>query len=152
MTSAPEGLTGASHWLDFPSVGATETLLMAGVTASGTTVIDNAAREPEIVDICRMLVEMGAQIEGIGSSTLTITGVDQLRPVSHRTVGDRIVAGTWAVAAAITGGQVTVRGIEPTCLELPLAKLALTGAEIGWLPDGFQVTGRGATLRPRGPR
>ena len=141
MTSAPEGLTGASHWLDFPSVGATETLLMAGVTASGTTVIDNAAREPEIVDICRMLVEMGAQIEGIGSSTLTISGVTELRPVQHRTVGDRIVAGTWAVAAAITGGDVTVRGIDPAYLELPLAKLALTGAEIGWLPDGFRVTG-----------
>ncbi|HQR81187.1 MAG TPA: UDP-N-acetylglucosamine 1-carboxyvinyltransferase, partial [Actinomycetota bacterium] len=93
------GLHGASIWLDFPSVGATENLLMAAVLAKGSTVIDNAAREPEIIDICNMLVAMGAQIGGIGSSTLEIEGVEALRPVSHRTVPDRIVAGTWAVAA-----------------------------------------------------
>ena len=78
LASAPERLKGASIWLDFPSVGATETLLMASVTADGTTVIDNAAREPEIVDICRMLIQMGAHIEGVGSSTLVVTGVDEL--------------------------------------------------------------------------
>lgn len=141
IASAPGGLTGASHWLDFPSVGATETLLMASVTAEGTSVIDNAAREPEIVDICRMLAEMGAHIEGIGTSTLTITGVPQLQPTVHATVPDRIVAGTWAVAGAITGGDVTVRGVDPGHLDLPLAKLALTGAVVDREGDGFRVRG-----------
>ncbi len=146
IASAPAGLQGASHWLDFPSVGATETLLMASVTAEGTTVIDNAAREPEIVDICRMLASMGARIEGVGSSTLTITGVEQLHPTDHHTVGDRIVAGTWAVAAAITEGDVTVHGVDPKHLDLPLAKLALTGADVTATAGGFRVA---ATGRPR---
>lgn len=141
IASAPGGLTGASHWLDFPSVGATETLLMASVTAEGTSVIDNAAREPEIVDICRMLAEMGAHIEGIGTSTLTITGVPQLQPTMHATVPDRIVAGTWAVAGAITGGDVTVRGVDPGHLDLPLAKLGLTGALVDREGDCFRVRG-----------
>lgn len=139
IASAPEGLRGASHWLDFPSVGATETLLMASVRARGTSVIDNAAREPEIVDICRMLVGMGAQIEGIGTSTLVITGTEDLTPTQHVTVGDRIVAGTWATAAAITCGDVTVRGVDPGCLEIPLTKLALTGAEVTADANSFRV-------------
>ena len=75
---------------------------MAAVTAKGTTVIDNAAREPEIVDICTMLVQMGAQIGGIGTSVVTVTGVESLQPVTHRTVGDRIVAGTFAFGAALS--------------------------------------------------
>src|SRR4051812_11621961 len=95
-----ERLRGATIWLDFPSVGATENLLMAAVLAKGTTEIDNAAREPEIVDLCDMLTAMGAQIDGAGTSMLTVTGVDELRPVAHRTVGDRIVAGTPGVGAA----------------------------------------------------
>ena len=110
VARAPDGLTGASVWLDFPSVGATENVLMAAVLADGETVIDNAAREPEIVDICRMLQAMGARIDGVGSSTLTIIGVDRLRPVVHATVPDRIVAGTWAFAVAMTGGDLTVAG------------------------------------------
>lgn len=108
LRASTDRLTGATIWLDFPSVGATETLIMAAVTAKGRTVIDNAAREPEIVDICTMLVQMGAQIDGIGSSTLEIDGVDALQPVRHETVPDRIVAGTWAVAAAITGGDIAI--------------------------------------------
>ena len=139
IAEAPQGLTGASIWLDFPSVGATETLLMAAVTAKGRTVIDNAAREPEIVDICRMLVEMGARVEGIGTSTLEIEGVERLSPTEHTTVSDRIVAGTWAVAAALTRGDVTVRNANPEHLEIALDKLATTGAEIQALPDGFRV-------------
>src|SRR4051795_4405867 len=87
IASAPSGLKGATIWLDFPSVGATENLLMAAVLADGVTEIDNAAREPEIVDICRMLTAMGAQIAGAGTSQLVVTGVDALRPVEHRTVG-----------------------------------------------------------------
>ncbi|MCL2781967.1 MAG: UDP-N-acetylglucosamine 1-carboxyvinyltransferase, partial [Actinomycetia bacterium] len=100
-------LRGESIWLDFPSVGATENLLTAAVRADGVTVLDNAAREPEIVDLCQMLVKMGARIDGIGTSTLEITGVDELAPVTHTAVADRIVAGTWAFAAAATRGDVT---------------------------------------------
>src|SRR3954467_9572068 len=91
IASAPRGLRGGKIWLDFPSVGATENLLMAAVLAKGVTEIDNAAREPEIVDICRMLTAMGAQIDGAGTSTLTVKGVGELQPVTHTTVGDRIV-------------------------------------------------------------
>ena len=132
-------LVGARIWLDFPSVGATETLLMAAVLARGQTVIDNAAREPEIVDICTMLQEMGAVVAGVGTSTLTIDGVDALQPVEHATVPDRIVAGTWAVAAVMTRGDITVRHANADHLSLVLEKLALAGAEVEVLADGFRV-------------
>src|SRR6266496_3143787 len=95
-----------------------------------TTVLDNAAREPEIVDLCRMLQAMGAQIDGIGSSTLAITGVDALRPVTHVAVADRIVAGTWAFAAAATLGDIDVRGANAAHLEISLDKLTRAGADI----------------------
>ena len=139
IARASDGLHGATIWLDFPSVGATETLLMAAVTARGRTVIDNAAREPEIVDICTMLAEMGASIGGIGSSTLEIEGVAGLVPVEHATVADRIVAGTWAVAAAMTRGDITVRRAHPEHLEIALDKLATAGATVTSLDDGFRV-------------
>jgi UDP-N-acetylglucosamine 1-carboxyvinyltransferase len=140
VAEVPERLVGAQMWLDFPSVGATENLLMAAVLADGTSVIDNAAREPEIVDLCTLLTEMGARIDGIGSSTLTIEGVDRLVPVEHATVADRIVAGTWAFAAAIAGGTVTVQGGEPRHLDLVLDKLGDAGAVIADEPGGFSVT------------
>jgi UDP-N-acetylglucosamine 1-carboxyvinyltransferase len=139
IARAEGGLHGATVWLDFPSVGATETLLMAAVTARGRTVIDNAAREPEIVDICTMLVEMGASIHGMGSSTLEIDGVDGLSPVEHTTVPDRIVAGTWAAAAAMTRGDITVRRARPEHLEIALDKLVTSGASVTVLEDGFRV-------------
>ncbi len=132
-------LHGSTIWLDFPSVGATENLLTAAVLAKGSTVIDNAAREPEIVDLCRMLVAMGAQIDGVGSSTLEIDGVDSLRPTTHAAVADRIVAGTWAFAATATRGDVTVRGGRAEHLEIALDKLVRSGADIDVLPDGFRV-------------
>jgi UDP-N-acetylglucosamine 1-carboxyvinyltransferase len=132
-------LTGASVWLDFPSVGATENLLMAAALAKGTTVIDNAAREPEIVDLCQMLCQMGAQIGGVGTSTLEVEGVESLRPVEHETVPDRIVAGTWAVAATMTRGDVFVRGGRAEHLEMPLDKLVQAGAVVEAAPDGFRV-------------
>lgn len=132
-------LHGSTIWLDFPSVGATENLLTAAVLAKGSTVIDNAAREPEIVDLCRMLVAMGAQIDGVGSSTLEIDGVDSLRPATHAAVADRIVAGTWAFAATATRGDVTVRGGRAEHLEIALDKLVRSGADIDVLPDGFRV-------------
>jgi UDP-N-acetylglucosamine 1-carboxyvinyltransferase len=138
IAEAPE-LRGTSIWLDFPSVGATENILTAAVLAKGTTVIDNAAREPEIVDLCRMLVAMGASIEGIGSSTLEVTGVEELTPTSHDAVPDRIVAGTWAFAALATRGDVTVRGANAGHLEIALDKVTQSGAEVELLADGFRV-------------
>ncbi len=140
VAEVPGGLVGAALWLDFPSVGATENLLMAAVTATGTSVLDNAAREPEIVDLCEMLVAMGARIDGIGSSTLTIEGVERLRPVEHTTVTDRIVAGTWAFAPALAGGTVTVEGGVASHLDLVLDKLASAGAAISVDETGFTVS------------
>ncbi|MFD7653663.1 UDP-N-acetylglucosamine 1-carboxyvinyltransferase [Actinosynnema sp. NPDC059797] len=130
VVAEAEGLHGAQIWLDFPSVGATENILMAAVLANGTTVIDNAAREPEIVDICVMLQQMGARIEGAGTSTLTVHGVESLRPTEHRVIGDRIVGATWAFAAAMTRGDITVRGVDPHHLDLVLEKLRTAGAEV----------------------
>ena len=140
LVATAERLHGASIYLDFPSVGATENILTAAVLADGTTVIDNAAREPEIVDLANMLRSMGAHIMGEGSSTITITGVDTLTPVTHTTVSDRIVAGTWAVAAVMTQGDVLIRNANANHLELALEKLALTGAQITNEADGFRVT------------
>jgi UDP-N-acetylglucosamine 1-carboxyvinyltransferase len=140
IASAPRGLHGATIWLDFPSVGATENLLMAAVLADGVTEIDNAAREPEIVDICQLLLSMGARISGVGTSKLLVEGVPALKPVTHQTVGDRIVAGTWAFGAAMTRGSVTVRGINPSYLEIALDKLVSAGAEVMTEPGAFRVT------------
>ena len=140
VVAEAEGLHGAQIWLDFPSVGATENILMAAVLANGTTVIDNAAREPEIVDLCLMLQQMGGKIEGIGTSTLTVHGVDALQPTDHRVIGDRIVGATWAFAAAMTRGDVTVRGVDPHHLDLVLEKLRTAGAEVTILDDNsFRV-------------
>jgi len=130
IASAPGGLHGTKIWLDFPSVGATENLLMAAVLANGVTEIDNAAREPEIVDICQMLTAMGARIQGAGTSTLEVEGVDGLKPVRHTTVGDRIVGGTWAFGAAMTRGDVTVHGVRPEFLTIALNKLVAAGATV----------------------
>ncbi len=139
-------LQGAAIWLDFPSVGATENLLMAGVVAKGTTVIDNAAREPEIADLCEFLTEMGARIEGIGGSTLVIEGVDELRPVAHETVPDRIVAGTYAIGAVMTRGDVMIRNGRAEHLGIVLEKLTAAGASVEIGVDGFRVS---ATDQPR---
>jgi UDP-N-acetylglucosamine 1-carboxyvinyltransferase len=140
VVAEARGLRGANIWLDFPSVGATENIMTAAVLAKGTTVLDNAAREPEIVDLCTMLVQMGAEIHGIGSSTLEITGVDELHPTRHDAVPDRIVAGTWALAAVATRGDVTVRGANAGHLELALHKLSRAGAEVELLADGFRIS------------
>ena len=139
IASAPAGLCGTKIWLDFPSVGATENLLMAAVLARGVTEIDNAAREPEIVDICQMLNAMGARISGAGTSTLEIEGVDALKPVRHTTVGDRIVGGTWAFGAAMTRGDVTVHGVRPEFLDIALDKLVTAGAVVEPGDNRFRV-------------
>lgn len=138
IAEAP-ALSGAQIWLDFPSVGATENILMAAVLAKGTTVIDNAAREPEILDLCEMLTGMGARIEGGGTSTLEIEGVSSLSPSAHDVVPDRIVAGTFAFAAAMTRGDVSVHQARPDHLEIALDKLMQAGAIVTQLEDGFRV-------------
>lgn len=147
VAEAPNGLHGAHVILDFPSVGATENLLMAAVLAHGTTVIENAAREPEIGDLVDFLVGMGAHIEGRGSSTLVITGVDALSPVVHRTVGDRIEAGTFLVAGALCGGPVSVMGFDPSHMDMVLDKLRQADCVLTVHPDGVTIERTGA-IRP----
>jgi UDP-N-acetylglucosamine 1-carboxyvinyltransferase len=139
VAEVPGRLRGGNLWLDFPSVGATENLLMAAALAEGTTVIDNVAREPEIADLCEMLIAMGADIEGTSTSTLTIHGASSLRPVQHATVPDRIVAGTWAFASAVAGGDLTVVGVRPHQLDLVLDKLAAAGADLAVGEDSFRI-------------
>ena len=139
LASAPAGLRGTSVELDFPSVGATENILMASVLAEGATVIDNAAREPEIVDLCQMLEAMGAKIGGAGSSTIEVQGVARLSPVSYETLSDRIVAGTFAVAAVMTQGDVTIGRAHADHLRIALDKLVAAGAGITVEEDGFRV-------------
>jgi UDP-N-acetylglucosamine 1-carboxyvinyltransferase len=146
VVAQADELRGAQIWLDFPSVGATENILMAAVLAEGTTVIDNAAREPEIVDLCTMLQQMGAKVDGVGSSTLTVHGVTALQPTQHRVIGDRIVGATWAFAAAMTRGEVTVRGVDPHHIDLVLDKLRSAGADTTTDDQGFTVRMDG---RPR---
>lgn len=140
VADARSGLTGANLWLDFPSVGATENLLMAAVLTPGRTVIDNVAREPEISDLCEMLLDMGAHVEGLGSSTLVVEGVDLLRPVQHATVPDRIVAGTWAFTAAIAGGDLLVSGGRADHLDIALDKLVAAGAVVEPGERGFAIS------------
>jgi len=142
VVAEADSLIGAPISLEFPSVGATENILTAAVLAEGVTTIDNAAREPEIVDLCVMLQQMGARIDGAGTSTLTVTGVRELHPATHRVIGDRIVGATWGIAAAMTQGDVTVRGVDPTHLQLVLNKLREAGAQVDVYPDGFRVLQR----------
>ena len=146
VVASADTLVGAGVALEFPSVGATENILMAAVLAEGITTIDNAAREPEIIDLCEMLVQMGAKIEGAGSSTLTVEGVSRLHPTTHRVVGDRIVGATWGIAAAMTRGDVTVHGVAPAHLQLVLNKLRDTGAVVETFDEGFRVR---ADARPK---
>jgi len=138
-----ERLHGADITLDFPSVGATENLITAAVFAKGTTTIDNAAREPEIVDLCNMLVAMGASIEGIGSTTISIHGVERnaLRPTTHAVIPDRVQAATYIAAAAITGGEVLVRGAVPEHMEMLLRRFDDMGITVEPQHNGVLVVG-----------
>jgi UDP-N-acetylglucosamine 1-carboxyvinyltransferase len=133
-------LHGAFVSLDFPSVGATENLLMAAVGARGITVIENAAREPEIQDLAQMLVEMGAKVEGAGTTSIEVEGVGEFRPVRHRVVPDRIEAGTFAIAACITGGEVTLEDARVDHLDLVLDKLGEAGGQIVLRDGGITVS------------
>ena len=134
-------LSGARIYLDFPSVGATENILMASVLAKGLTVIENAATEPEIVDLATMLVSMGANVTGAGTDTIRINGTDKLRPTEHSVIPDRIEAGTFMVAAAITGGDIIVENIMPDHLKPIIAKLRETGVEISEELTAIHVKG-----------
>ena len=139
IAEAPQGLTGAAISLDFPSVGATENLMTAAVLAQGVTTIENAAREPDLVDLGEFLISMGAKIAGLGSPVITITGVKELSPTHHVTVTDRIIAGTWAFAAAMTQGDITIHGARADHMEVMLEKLASAGAIITSTADGVRV-------------
>lgn len=147
--TTPNGLHGAHVVLDFPSVGATENLLMAAVVAEGSTTLENAACEPEIVDLANMLISMGARVEGAGSSFLQIEGVplETLHPCEHTTIGDRIEAGTFLVGGALAGGPVTVRGIDPAYLRMALMKLRAMGCDVE-TGDNWITVGRTSPLQP----
>ncbi len=136
-------LRGATIRFEAPSVGATENLMMAAALADGTTVLENAAREPEIVDLATALGRMGAKIDGAGSPTVTIDGVRELAGVEHDVIPDRIEAGTFAVAAAITGGDCLLRGARFDHLDAFLDKLVEAGVEVETEPDGLRVKRRG---------
>ena len=139
IAKAPAGLKGAKITLEFPSVGATENIMTAATLATGITVIDNAAREPDVVDLGEFLISMGAKISGLGSHTITIEGVSKLTPTTHATLADRIVSGTWAFAAAMTQGDITIENGRADHLELPLDKLVEAGAVVTTTKNGFRV-------------
>lgn len=134
-----EKLKGETIYLDFPSVGATENLMMAGCLAEGITVIENAAEEPEIVDLASYLSKMGAVIKGAGTDTVRIEGVKELKGTTHTAIADRIEAGTFMVAAAATGGDVVVEGVVPEHLKPVTAKLKEMGAEVQEFEKAIRV-------------
>ena len=133
-------LRGAVISLDFPSVGATENVLMAAVGARGTTVIENAAREPEMSDLADLLTAMGARIDGVGTPTIEIEGVDTFRPVEHSVIADRVEAGTFAIAACVTAGDVVLEGARADHMDLVFSKLADAGATISTTGAGVAVS------------
>ncbi|MDE1172654.1 MAG: UDP-N-acetylglucosamine 1-carboxyvinyltransferase [Parvibaculaceae bacterium] len=147
IASAPNGLKGTVIRSPMVSVGATHVLLMAATLADGVTVLENAAREPEIGDVARCLVAMGAKIEGIGSSTLTITGVKKLHGATHRVISDRIEAGTYAMAAAMTGGNVLLSGAEADTFASALDLLEEAGVGVEVVNEGVRITRNGHRLK-----
>lgn len=138
---AVNGLHGAKIYLDFPSVGATENIMMAAVLAKGTTIIENVAKEPEIVDLANFLNKMGAKVKGAGTGTIKIEGVEVLFGADHNIIPDRIEAGTFMVASAITGGNVLVKGAVPEHLSSLVAKMEEMGVTIIEEEDGLRVIG-----------
>ena len=134
-------LVGDRIYLDFPSVGATENIMMAAVMAEGETIIDNAAMEPEIVDLANFLNKMGAQIKGVGTSSIKIIGVKELGGATHSIIPDRIEAGTFMVAAAITKGDVIVENVITSHIKPVIAKLRESGCEVWEEEDKVRVIG-----------
>lgn len=141
--SAPEGMTGANIYLDFPSVGATENIMMAAAMAKGTTVLENPAEEPEIVDLANYLNQMGARVRGAGTNVITIEGVSELHGVQHSVIPDRIEAGTYMIAAAMTGGDVIIENVLPEHQKPLIAKLREAGALVEEDIDRIHVVGSG---------
>ena len=140
LVGETSGLRGAVVNLDFPSVGATENVLMAAVAARGTTVIENAAREPELVDLADFLSGMGARIEGVGTPTIEIQGVEGFAPVDHTVIPDRVEAGTYAIAVCSTGGRLVLSGARGDHMDLVLSKLADAGADVLSTDGGVAIT------------
>ncbi len=136
-----KGIHGCKYHFPQISVGATENALMAASLANGTTLLTNTAREPEVTDLSRCLVKMGAKIDGIGSDSIEIEGVSELRGAYHKVIFDRIEAGTFAVAAAITGGKVFLEGIKPDIMQSILTTLTVAGVKIEIEEEGFWVIG-----------
>lgn len=134
-------LKGSTIYLDFPSVGATEVIIMAASLAEGTTILENAAQEPEIVDLANFLNKMGARIKGVGTDTIKIEGVDKLRGVTHNVIPDRIEAGTFMIGAVMTGGSVLVKNVVPDHLKAVIAKLRECGGVIENADEGLLVRG-----------
>lgn len=141
--SAPNGMTGANIYLDFPSVGATENIMMAAAMANGTTVLENPAEEPEIVDLANYLNQMGARVRGAGTNVITIEGVSELHGVQHSVIPDRIEAGTYMIAAAMTGGDVIIENVLPEHQKPLIAKLREAGALVEEDIDRIHVAGSG---------
>ena len=147
VTARARRLRGATVVFDLVTVTGTENLMMAAALARGRTTLENAAREPEVEELARVLNKMGAKISGAGTSLITIEGVDELHPIEHTVIPDRIEAGTLLVAAAITRGNVLVRDCLPEHLDAVLAKLRAAGAEVSADGDGIRVRGK-ADLQP----
>ncbi|MBM7557933.1 UDP-N-acetylglucosamine 1-carboxyvinyltransferase [Halanaerobacter jeridensis] len=130
LTGTVEQLKGAEIHLDFPSVGATENIMMAATLAEGQTIINNVAKEPEIVDLQNFLNQLGANIRGAGTDMIKVTGVEQLHPVEYEIIPDRVEAGTFLVAGAITGGELTIKNVIPEHIEAIMVKLTEAGHQI----------------------
>ncbi|MDD5748067.1 MAG: UDP-N-acetylglucosamine 1-carboxyvinyltransferase [Actinomycetota bacterium] len=143
MEASTDGLRGTRIYLDYPSVGATENLMMAGTLADGKTIIENAAEEPEIVDLAEFLKKMGAHISGDGTSTIVVEGVDFLEGAEHTVIADRIEAGTFLIAGAVTGGKVKVRGINPVHLDIVIQAMKACGCNFEIEDDSVSVSSDG---------
>ncbi len=130
LIAKADRLAGSDIVLEFPSHTATDNVLMAAVTAEGRTTIENAAREPEVIDLAQALIEMGAQIDGVGTSRIIVEGVDRLRPMNHRVIGDRVVAATYMTAVGAVGGQVRIEGVAPSNMLILIRKLTSVGLNI----------------------
>ncbi len=146
--SARNGLIGTRYRFPKVSVGATHVLMMAATLAKGTTIIENAAREPEVTNLGECLNAMGAKVSGLGTSTITIKGVEKMHGARHRVVADRIETGTFAMAAAMTGGSVYLQGVQPHLLQTVLDKLVEAGATIESDNGGIRVSRNGSALKP----
>ncbi|MEM7215032.1 MAG: UDP-N-acetylglucosamine 1-carboxyvinyltransferase [Pseudomonadota bacterium] len=148
IAEAPEGLRGATYTFPKVSVGATHVAMMAATLAKGTTILRNAAREPEVTDLATCLVGMGANISGAGTSTITIEGVERLRGYRHRVLPDRIETGTYAMAVAMTGGDVLLKHARADLLQSALDVLVEAGVTIEPTNEGIRVSRNGAALKP----